>query len=85
MAVKILDRFPLALELAGILVRVGIVLEGDPDRVRGKGLRRRRAKLINPGLDHLRHIDRHDKLKAWDIQIYTAIDAYSRKIVWILR
>src|SRR5437763_985243 len=45
-------------------------------------LRHQRAEFINPGPDHLWCIDGHDKLKAWGIHIYAAIDAYSRKIIW---
>jgi hypothetical protein len=57
--------------------------DGSARRKPGKGLRHRRAEFINPGPDHLWCIDGHDKLKAWGIEIYAAIDAYSRKIIWI--
>jgi len=57
----------------------------DPDNVArrkpGKGNRQRRAEFINPGPDHLWCIDGHDKLSPWGIQLYAAIDAYSRKII----
>ena len=55
---------------------------GTTHRQPGKGQRHRRAEFINPGPDHLWCIDGHDKIKAWGIEIYAAIDAYSRKIIW---
>ena len=55
--------------------------ESAAHRKPGKGRRHRRAEFINPGPDHLWCIDGHDKLKAWGIEIYAGIDAYSRKII----
>lgn len=38
---------------------------------------------VIPGPDYMWSVDGHDKLKAFGIEIYAAIDAYSRKIIWI--
>lgn len=35
-----------------------------------------------PGPNWVWHIDGHDKLNFWGIQIYFAVDAYSRFIIW---
>ena len=42
-----------------------------------------RGEYIVPGPNYLWSLDGHDKLKAWGIEIYSAIDAYSRYITWI--
>ena len=36
-----------------------------------------------PGPDYVWSLDGHDKLADWGIEIYAAIDTYSRKIIWI--
>jgi hypothetical protein len=61
------------------------VKELDPEghKRRAKDLQRRRKEYIVPGPDYIWSLDGHDKLQDWGIEIYAAIDAYSRKIMWI--
>ena len=40
-------------------------------------------EYIVPEPNYLWLIDDHVKLNAWDIEIYTAIDTYLQKIIWI--
>ena len=42
-----------------------------------------RGEYIVPGPDYIWSIDRYCKLEYWGIEIYAAIDAYSRYIVWV--
>jgi len=44
--------------------------------------RKRRLEYIVPGPNYLWSIDGHDKLANYGIEIYGAIDAYSRRILW---
>jgi hypothetical protein len=44
--------------------------------------RKRRLEYIVPGPNFLWSIDGHDKLANYGIEIYAAIDAYSRRILW---
>jgi len=41
-----------------------------------------RARYQPPGPNWVWHVDGHDKFNNWGIQIYFAVDAYSRFIVW---
>lgn len=45
--------------------------------------RLQRRVYYNKGLNFLIHIDGYDKLKPFGIAIHGAIDAYSRKILWL--
>jgi len=57
----------------------------DPEGVarRAPGIRKRRLEnYITTGPDHLWCLDGHDKLAQYGIEIYAAVDAYSRKIIW---
>jgi hypothetical protein len=57
----------------------------DPEGVarRAPGLRKRRLEnYISAGPDYLWCLDGHDKLAQYGIEIYAAVDAYSRKIIW---
>lgn len=56
----------------------------DPRGVLERRLARtwRRDDFVTSGPDWLWSLDGHDKLLRWGIQIYGAIDAYSRKIIW---
>ena len=45
--------------------------------------RKRRGEFIVPGPDWLWSIDGHDKFRNYGIEIYGAIDAYSRRVIWI--
>jgi hypothetical protein len=57
----------------------------DPEEVarRVPGLRKRRLEnYITAGPDHLWCLDGHDKLAEYGFEIYAALDAYSRKIMW---
>ncbi|KAI3171846.1 hypothetical protein CBS147317_1275 [Penicillium roqueforti] len=55
-----------------------------PDVVQGRlpGLRRERVNYISPGPNDVWHIDGHMKLEPFGIEIYAAIDGYSRYIIW---
>jgi hypothetical protein len=47
------------------------------------GLRKIRLEnYITPGPNLLWYLDGHDKFSQYGIQIYAAVDAYSRKIIW---
>jgi hypothetical protein len=47
------------------------------------GFRRPRLEnYVTPGSNSLWCLDGHDKLTQYGIQIYAAVDAYSRKIIW---
>ncbi|KAK6429957.1 hypothetical protein LTR95_013891 [Oleoguttula sp. CCFEE 5521] len=52
----------------------------EPRRQKAK---RHRGKIIVPGPNYCLSMDGHCKLEKWGIQIYAAIDVYSRHIVWI--
>jgi hypothetical protein len=45
-------------------------------------VRRRRRNFISPGPDYVWSIDGYLKLQEYGIEIYAAIDTYSRKIMW---
>src|SRR5947199_1830936 len=50
---------------------------------RTPGLRKKRLEnYITAGPDYLWCLDGHDKLAQYGIEIYAAVDAYSRKIIW---
>jgi len=47
------------------------------------GMRKKRLEnYITEGPDYLWCLDGHDKLAQYGIEIYAAVDAYSRKIIW---
>lgn len=48
-----------------------------------KDLQRHRGEFIVPGPNYAWSIDGHMKLAPYGIEIYAAIDAYSRYIIWI--
>ncbi|KAK6431445.1 hypothetical protein LTR95_012391 [Oleoguttula sp. CCFEE 5521] len=62
-----------------------LVRELDPMGVynRARDVQRRRGEYIVPGPDFVWSIDAHCKLEPYGIQIYAAIDAYSRQILWL--
>jgi len=62
-----------------------VVKELDPAGVarRASDAQRHRSDFIVPGPDYLWSIDGHCKLDFFGIEIYAAIDAYSRYITWI--
>ena len=62
-----------------------IVRELDPVGVykRSQEVSRRRGEYITPGPDFVWSLDAHCKLEPYGIQIYAAIDAYSRHIIWV--
>ena len=45
--------------------------------------RQHRHEFIIPGPDWIWSIDGHDKFRNYGIEIYAAIDGYSRRIIWI--
>ena len=57
----------------------------DPLRVTRRlyDLQRYRGAYIIPGPNYLWSVDGYCKLQYWGIEVYAAIDAYSRYIVWI--
>lgn len=61
-----------------------IVRELDPDRVqrRKRDIYRGRGQYMVPGPNFVWSNDGHDKFSFWGIQIYAAIDAFSRYIIW---
>ena len=54
-----------------------------PVRRRLHDVQRRRQEFIVPGPNYLWSIDGHCKLDPYGIEIYAAIDAYSRYVIWI--
>jgi hypothetical protein len=56
----------------------------DPIGVLERRLHRRwrRDDFVTSGPDFIWSLDGHDKLLRYGIQIYGAVDAYSRKIIW---
>ena len=55
--------------------------QGVAGRVPGKR-KERLQNYITPGVNHHWSCDGHDKLARYGIQLYAAIDAYSRKVIW---
>ena len=77
-----------ALRRDGILVTrdtvAKILREEDPEGCRERRKRRlKRRKYINPGPNHVWHIDGYDKLKPYGFAIHGCIDGFSRKILWL--
>jgi hypothetical protein len=62
-----------------------VVKELNPEGItrRINDLQRHRGEYIVPGPNFLWSIDGHCKLQFYGIEIYAAIDAYSRYITWI--
>jgi hypothetical protein len=57
----------------------------DPEGVAARrpgGRKKRLENYITSGPNFLWCLDGHDKLAQFGIQIYAAVDAYSRKIIW---
>ena len=56
-----------------------------PDVIQGRlpGQKRQRLNYISPGPNDVWYIDGYLKLKPFGIEIYAAIDSYSRFIVWV--
>ncbi|KAF5127306.1 hypothetical protein E5D57_008236 [Metarhizium anisopliae] len=50
--------------------------------MRKRMMRRKKGQFLVPGPNYQWCIDGHDKLKAYGFEIYAAIDAYSRNIIW---
>ena len=46
-------------------------------------MQRHRGSYIVPGPNYVWSIDGHCKLDHWGFQIYAAIDAYSRFVIWV--
>ena len=59
-------------------------LEGHSDGLhrRQRKVKSRRGTVVSPGPDYVWSMDAHCKLQLWGIEIYAAIDHYSRCIVW---
>jgi hypothetical protein len=57
----------------------------DPAGVEARryDLQRKKGSYECDGPDHIWHIDGHMKLVDFGIEIYAAIDGYSRRIIWI--
>ncbi|CDM35782.1 Ribonuclease H-like domain [Penicillium roqueforti FM164] len=56
-----------------------------PDVIQGRlpGQKRQRLNYMSPGPNDVWHINGHLKLEPFGIEIYAAIDGYSRFIVWV--
>lgn len=56
-----------------------------PDALRRRtlDLQRQRQAYLSPGPNHVWHMDGYMKLSIYGIEIYAAIDGYSRYILWI--
>jgi hypothetical protein len=54
--------------------------EGTEARRRGPDKTRKGGEFITPGPDFLWYCDGHDKFRNYGIEIYAAVDAYSRRI-----
>lgn len=56
-----------------------------PDAVdmRQRAMRRNRGHFLVPGPNYQWCLDGHDKLKDYGFEIYAAIDAWSRNIIWL--
>ncbi|KAH8653306.1 hypothetical protein BGZ61DRAFT_468157, partial [Ilyonectria robusta] len=50
--------------------------------MRKRMMRRKKGQFLVPGPNYQWCINGHDKLKAYGFQIYAAIDAYLRNIIW---
>jgi hypothetical protein len=57
----------------------------DPAGVEARkhGLQRIRGQFIIQGPNKVWSVDGHMKLKRWGFEVYAAVDAYSRKIIWL--
>jgi hypothetical protein len=55
---------------------------GEIDQ-RRQQLRRKKGQFLIPGPNYQWCIDGHDKLKAFGFEIYAAIDAHTRYIIWL--
>jgi|SRR6266516_4645582 len=55
---------------------------GVESRRKGSDKRRKGGEFITPGPDWLWCCDGHDKFRNYGIEIYAAVDAYSRRIQW---
>ena len=67
-------------------VRAAIKLhDAESTEARKPEIKRKRdlKRPIIPGPNHLWAIDGHDKFRNYGIEIYAAIDTYSRRIIWI--
>lgn len=72
----------------GLIVKKDTVLEImriiDPQGIQlRKAHRLRRRRYINPGPNHVWHIDGYDKIKPYGFAIHGAIDGFSRRIMWL--
>lgn len=56
----------------------------DPDGVERRSNRRlHRRRYVNRGPNHVIHIDGYDKLKPYGFAVHSAIDGFSRKVLWL--
>jgi len=61
------------------------ILDKEGTLARQLGLKKRRkgGEFITRGPDWLWCIDGHDKFRPWGVFIYAAVDAFSRRIIWL--
>jgi hypothetical protein len=57
--------------------------QGTRARRRGPDKHRKDREFITPGPDFLWCCDGHDKFRNYRIEIYAAVNVYSRRIQWI--
>lgn len=57
----------------------------NPDAVisRRPGSKREKGTYVSPGPNDVWHVDGHMKLEPFGIEIYAAIDGYSRYMIWV--
>ena len=65
------------------LFEVYRVMFPDAIEIRKRAMRRHKGQFLVPGPNYQWCIDGHDKLKEYGFEIYAAIDAYSRCIIWL--
>jgi hypothetical protein len=58
-------------------------LDEEGYKRRAHDFQRGKKEYIVKGPDWQWAIDQHDKLSKWGFEIYAAIDAYSRKVIWV--
>ncbi|KAJ5612056.1 hypothetical protein N7510_005250 [Penicillium lagena] len=65
------------------IFKIWCALRPDALQRRSLGLQRARGSYTVPGPNFVWHIDGYMKLQPYGIEVYAAIDGYSRYIVWI--
>ena len=64
-------------------VRKMVCDKGSEDVQLRKQISLRRGKYTSPGPNFVWHIDGHNKLKPCSFRIYSAINGFSRRVLWL--